>query len=428
MRLQGITALSPHTFALRANAAKLMLLYPLTQYRGVFLAYFIDYAQENLRYYRLDDNDKELQTLLARLADQLGFSRLKEAATTASPHQWGESLADDLNAISDGSVPTVLYLDEFDRLQVDVLLRMFITALISRLKDGVSVAINARMLEIQPWSGLVASGEAVVIGRERESDMGMFTTDATPRPHIEVQAFGRGTVIANGQPVSNWDGALPRQLFFFFMDRPLVTRDEIFTTFWADLSRKEATNVFHVTKRKISERISQKIGEGNWELTQYQTGFYLPSSKIVRHYDVVEFIDAVERAEGTDDLREVQALYTRAVDLYRAPFLETIEMQWVVDRRGQLKQLYAQALIGLGRLAKADQQIELALSYFIRALRAMPEREDVHRDVMLLFHQMGRYDEARAQYHRLERMVHETLNIRPSRETRELYESLLGGT
>ena len=39
----------------------------------------------------------------------------------------------------------------------------------------------------------------------------------------------------------------------------MVTRDEIFETFWPGLPTKEATNVFHVTKRKISERLGYEL-------------------------------------------------------------------------------------------------------------------------------------------------------------------------
>ena len=106
---------------------------------------------------------------------------------------------------------------------------------------------------------MVARGDAIVLGTDQRKDDMMFTVEATPKPQLEVYAFGRGHALVNGLPITNWDGALPRNLFFFFMDHPLVTRDEIFETFWPDLSVKEATNVFHVTKRKITERISMKI-------------------------------------------------------------------------------------------------------------------------------------------------------------------------
>ena len=178
-------------------------------------------------------------------------------------------------------------------------------------------------------------------------------------------------MLVNGQPVTNWDGALPRNLYFYFIDNPLVTRDQIFETFWPDLPVKEATNVFHVTKRKISERIGMKIEEpGSYELTQYGSGFYTPSDKLVRHYDVHDFEAAVERALLTMDEREEILLLSRAIDLYRAPFLQGIEMRWMIARRDRLKTLYGQALISLARIAKRRGEKEKALGLFVRSLKA----------------------------------------------------------
>ena len=228
-------------------------------------------------------------------------------------------------------------------------------------------------------------------------------------------------------PITNWDGALPRNLFFFFMDHPLVTRDEIFETFWPDLSVKEATNVFHVTKRKITERISMKITEdGNYELTQYNSGFYMPSDKVVRHYDVGDFQEAVDKALVAGSEKEEIALLSRAIDIYKAPFLQTIEMKWVVERRDTLRQMYAQALIGMARIYNRHGEDQRAIGFFTRALKETPEREDIHRQVMGLYLKMGMLDDALMQYRKLEQVLHDTLRIAPSRETRELYEANRG--
>src|SRR5215813_9930867 len=151
----------------------------------------------------------------------------------------------------------------------------------------------------------------------------MFRIEQAPKPQLEVYSLGRGYALVNGQPITNWDGALPRNLFFYFMDRNLVTRREIFEVFWPDLSVKEATNVFHVTKRKISERIGMKIQpEGNYELTQYSGGFYVPGDKLVRHYDVNDFQAAIERAMITADEDEEERLLLQAVEYYKADYLQ----------------------------------------------------------------------------------------------------------
>src|SRR6185436_12766505 len=132
-------------------------------------------------------------------------------------------------------------------------------------------------------------------------------------PHLEVYGFSGGSVFMNGLPVESWDGPLPRNLFYYFVDHPMVTRDELFETFWPELPTKEATNVFHVTKRKISERLG-------FELTAYSGGFYRPSGQMAVHYDVRNFETLLGAVSFEDEeLTEVPPAWYSAIHLYRTP-------------------------------------------------------------------------------------------------------------
>jgi two-component SAPR family response regulator len=341
----------------------------------------------------------------------------------SGPAELGEALAADLGAYGRAqNTSIILYIDEIDRIPFDAAFNKFIRALVAALPSQTQLTCSSRLLTYQPWYDFVERGEAIILGTEYRKNDVMFTVEEKARPQLEVYALGRGYALVNGQPITNWDGALPRNLFFYFMDHGLVTRDEIFSTFWPDLSVKEATNVFHVTKRKISERISMKIDQrGSYELTQYAAGFYTPSEKVVRHYDVGEFQAAIEHAMITNDESQEERLLTEAIDLYRAPFLQDTDMDWMNSRRDHLRQLNAQALIGLGRLNKRRGDNESALGFFIRSLKDTPEREDIHREIMNLYLKLGRPQDARAQYEYLVQMLRTTLNISPSRETRDLY-------
>ncbi|MFW5691845.1 MAG: bacterial transcriptional activator domain-containing protein [Chloroflexota bacterium] len=426
---QVVTQVSLESFKERSVGKKVVLLYPWTNYRNLFLSHFLASQKEGLLYYCISQDRTVLHDWLTDLANQLdevmgGFgSTIRSLPESASPEEHGEALAADLGAYSDDGV--TLFVDELDHLTFDDTFDRFIRAAVASLPSGAQLAFSSRLLTHQPWYDMVAAGDAVVLGTEYRKNDIMFTVESEIKPQLEVYAFGRGHALVNGQEITNWDGALPRNLFFFFIDKPLITRDDIFATFWPNLSVKEATNVFHVTKRKISERISLKVEEeGNYELTQYSSGFYMPSDKIVRHYDVEDFQEAVERATITLDERERETLYRRAVDLYKAPFLETISMPWVDDRRQHLRQLYAQALIGMGRIAKAQGKLEESLGFFTRALKETPEREDIHREVMHLYLQMDMPGDARKQYETLEKMLQETLDIAPAPETRAIYDSI----
>ncbi len=144
------------------------------------------------------------------------------------------------------------------------------------------------------------------------------------------------------------------------------------------------------------------------------------SPRLSIHYDVRIFEDAVQDAiinEGNPS-----ADWYQAVQLYRADYLPGVETAWSEARRSELKHKYAQALIGLGRYHRGMNEMDQALGYLLRALREKPDWEDVHRDVMLIYYQQGRREEAAAQYLQLADTLQATFGIQPSRDTRNLYD------
>jgi DNA-binding SARP family transcriptional activator len=431
MNPELVTSLSPEMFRQRLRGKKMVLFYPQTTYRTLFLSYFLAQNPSGLLYHRVAEGQTNLTTwlsgLVAEFDGDLGNfgTHLKSALETNDPAKMGEALAADLDSCRKKGETLVLFVDEVDRIPADSAFHDFIMALAAALPQDAQVVFNGRELTHSPWYELITRGEAVVFGRERTPDEGMFTLPYTAQPHLEVYAFGRGRTLVNGQLITNWDGALPRNLFFFFMDRLMATRAEIFQIFWSQLSVKEATNVYHVTKRKINERIGMNLNpDESADLTQYHAGFYIPSDNLVRHYDVGAFQTAVERAMATDDEDEEEMLLKQAVEIYKGPFLQDTTMPWIVERREQLHRLNAQALIRLGQLNHQRGDLECALGYFTRALKETPDREDVHRHVMEIYHQLGRSEDAKAQYQALAELLKRTLNIKPSAETRKLYEGI----
>lgn len=425
MVAENITRVTVDMFRKKSAGKKVVLLYPWTNYRTLFLTHFLSTKQSGLLYYRIKGEQSSLSSWLTEMVSELSQvldsfgDNLKQALRGGKPETLGEALAADLKAYNGGEV--ALFIDEFDRAPLNGDFRKFIKAAVAALPAKAQLAFSSRLLTYQPWYDMVASGEAMVLGTEYRKDDVMFTVEPVPKPQLEVYSLGRGYALVNGQQITNWDGALPRNLFFYFMDHPLVTRDEIFQTFWPDLSVKEATNVFHVTKRKISERISMKVGSSkNYELTQYSGGFYMPSEKIVRHYDVSDFQDAIERSMISSSDEQEEALLARAIEVYKAPFLQTVMMHWTGERRDQLRQLYSQALISMGRIHKRRGNWEHSLGFFVRSLKETPEREDIHREVITIYLKQDMPQDALMQYRNLEQTLRETLNISPSRDTREL--------
>lgn len=426
--LEEITNTSFEYFQKLIEEKPVILIYPQVQSRNVYLAYFMQDNNKHLVYIRPEGNDVTLSDFLNSVVDELqqdlDTQPLSNALkSNADPEDLAKSLL--TIAATAASDNVILYIDELDRVQLGAALRQFITSLIQNLPENTKLVVNSRLITHEPWITFVEQGQVAVFGTEHRSTDLLFSTDESDKPQLEVYAFGRGHAVVNGQEITNWDGALPRNLFFYFVDNELVTRDQIFDMFWPALNVKEATNVFHVTKRKITECISNKVVEdGNYELTQYGNGFYTPSNKVVRHYDVADFEAYIDKATVTfDDVKQAE-LYRRAIEIYKGAFLQTIDMPWVVERREKLQGLFIEALIGMGRIHKGLDEHDTALGYFIRALRENPNREDIHREVMELYHKLGRTDDAIEQYYFLEGQLRVTLGVPPDKLTQELYENI----
>ncbi len=423
--------LSLESFRVQSAGKKVILLYPWINYRNLFLSYFLTSAQDGLLYYRIPHDAQAVIQWVSGLIDELdnmigGFgAHARALLDQPDVAMLGEALARDLCDYP--AEHTVLFLDDLDRVVQDNRFAQFVQRLVNGLNGQTQLVVNSRLLAYDPWRELTAAGDAVILGTQHRQRALTFTVQETPKPQLEVYGLGAGFVLINGKLIEQWEGGLPRNLFFYFIDNPLATRDDIFRTFWPELHPKDATNVFHVTKRKIGERIAAKLGIAeSYELTQYINGFYIPSDKIVRHYDVTDFLSAVEDAAVARDEHQAENLYARAIDLYKAPFLNSINMPWAVARREQLSQSYAQALIGMGRIAQARNLTEHALGFFTRALKETPEREDIHREVIRLYGAQGMIDDVLRHYRRLEEYLHKTLGVEPAFETRQVFNEVTG--
>jgi two-component SAPR family response regulator len=427
MDIEHITQLNNEDFGQTISGRKTVLIYPLTPHKTAFLSQFIQLYGDRLVYHSMSPAPT-LTAALQFMVDDQGdiLARLRTALKkkTSTPKDLAVAFAKDLEGVSEKAV--ALYLDNVDFITNTENFTVFLEEFVAALPQNVQLVVSARQMTTQPWNQLLEQGNAVVLGMGYREDETAFRPDASERPLLEIFAFGRGHALVNGTPIEHWDGALPRSLFFFFADHDLASRDQIFSVFWPDLPVKEATNVFHVTKRKISERITTHVRQedGNYELTNYANGFYHPSESVQRHYDVTDFEEAIQQATNTPDEEEQERFYRRALDIYKAPFLAGLEMPWVQERRETLRLMYVDALISISRLQKRKNHHAEALGFFLRALKEIPQREDIHREAMSLYWQLGEPQNALNQYRLLEEYLQRTVGVRPSRETRELHERI----
>ena len=331
------------------------IIYPRHHSRSAFVSMFLKAYGQNVIYYRLSDEDKTLSDWLKNLIDADSFPETFGGQTRAAlgakadPEELAAAFGADLFTLR--ADPFMILFDQFDALEQSKAADRFFRALPGQMPSHAQIVINARLLGLQPWNDLIHAGQAVVVGDDEAVGGSIYGGD--PKlGQLEVFALSGGRVYVDGRPVTSWDGSLPRHLFYYFVDHPMVTRDEIFSVFWPKMSVKEATNVFHVTKRKISERLGH-------ELTSYSSGFYVRSPRLSVHYDAHLFEHAVEQA--VEDEEHAPAYWYQAIQLYRSDYLPYIKTPWVRERREAIKHQYARALIGLGRFHRGLNELDAAL-------------------------------------------------------------------
>jgi DNA-binding SARP family transcriptional activator len=239
-----------------------------------------------------------------------------------------------------------------------------------------------------------------------------YAQQSPDRMLLEVQSLGSGRVLLNGRLVDNWDGTLPRALFFYLVDRGMTTRSQIFDTFWPNLTTREATNVFHVTKRKISEVLGI-------DLTVYWSGFYRISADIQLSYDTVLFSEIITDS-AVLSMEEAAPLFSSAIALYQGDFLTSMDMPWVQKRRDELKTTYGEVLNSLAKAMEQQGEREKALGLYVRASSTNRQREDIARSIMSLYAEMGMMADALSTYERLADELDKKLGVPPSKETEEL--------
>lgn len=407
-------------FAGRAEGCCFVLMAPGLPYRNWALAQLAE-RHTNTTFYAVPAAGADLRTFLKGLICQLqavnpdtGQKTVQALARSRTqPAALAQALLSDLEAIQPTS--QCLVLDNADYLLLDEEMHKFFHELAGACLSGFQVFINGRVLPYKFWSDFIQNGQAVLVDDETRAT-GLFAPDKRDVPHLEIYAFGSGLVLIDGVPVPHWDGPLTRDLFFYFVDHAMVTRDEIFETFWPDLAVKEATNVFHVTKRKVSEIVGR-------ELTNYRSNFYRLTDDMLISYDVRDFESALKTAANTTGAA-AGGLYRQAVELHRYPFLKSLDRPWMLQRREQLRLSYIDALVAAARLNRAEGNDDMALNLLLRAQHELPEREDICRDVMLLYKKRGQPERAAAHYETLAARLMRRLHIHPSAQTRQVWREI----
>ncbi|MBN1812529.1 MAG: tetratricopeptide repeat protein [Anaerolineae bacterium] len=235
-------------------------------------------------------------------------------------------------------------------------------------------------------------------------------------PALHIRLFGSLVLAWGDEALSPPSSATARSLLAYlaFHHERAIPRDRLVGLFWPERpdarARRALSQALWQARSALGPAADRLAAEREAIVLEWRDGDWL---------DVAEF----ERLAGGSALRSLIA----AVDLYRADFLEGIYDDWALLERERLRELFLQVLERLIALHKQQGRCEQALAYAQRLAAADPLREEAHRELMQLYHLLGRSQAALEQFVVLRDLLARELGARPTPATVALYQEIAAG-
>ena len=238
-----------------------------------------------------------------------------------------------------------------------------------------------------------------------------------PAVDLELLAFGGGQIIKEGTVVTEWESNSARIMAFLFASYPEgLRRERVIDMLWPDSDASRGSSQFHSTMYRVRNSLFK-------DFVVHAHGTYRLNPNFPYRYDAAEFQRLARLGQGGNDAAHIAR--SEAIDLYRGPFLEGQDMEWV----GEIREALESEMIGLLSLEApymaANGALEEAESLYSRLLTLEPYDERAHRGIMWCRVQRNDRAEAMRQFRVCQRLLMDDLDVPPSIETQALYDDIL---
>jgi LuxR family maltose regulon positive regulatory protein len=240
-------------------------------------------------------------------------------------------------------------------------------------------------------------------------------------PRLAIRALGRSQVLVDGRQVSSsaWQTPIARDLLFLLLSHPDgMTKEAIGSIFWPDSSPNQLKLQFKNTIYRLRHALEV-------DAIVLQDDIYVFNPALDYEYDVETFSNRLAQATSTNDrAKEIAALRT-ATRLYKGPFMPESEGTWLLVERERLAKTYKDAMVRLIERHLDMGEYTLALDFCQELLSSDPCLEEAHRLAMRAHAATGNKAAVVRQYERCQQSLLKEVNLPPSPQTNELFQSLV---
>jgi DNA-binding SARP family transcriptional activator len=200
-------------------------------------------------------------------------------------------------------------------------------------------------------------------------------------------------------------------------------RDELAALCWGDMPDDRARRCLNTALWRMRRELEPEPGSRGTYVETAPSGDVRFNAASDYWLDVAVFEDAVDALTAvppaqlqSDDLRRLES----AVDLYTGDLLARMFDDWVLNERDRLRARWLDAQVHLMRAYRARGEAQPSLAYGRRLIALDPLREEVHRELMSLYHESGQPAQAVRQYEVCREILLNELGIPPGPATQAL--------
>ena len=204
-------------------------------------------------------------------------------------------------------------------------------------------------------------------------------------------------------------------------------REVLAGTFWADHSEERARSCLSTALWRIRRLIEPEAIPRGTYLKVMQTGEVGFNQDSDHWIDLAVFEENAcqalsQPAEFLPDATARQLEGTIA--LVTGELLEGFYEDWALLERERIRSLYLKSLAHLLSYYKHHRDYDKGLACGHRILTQDPLREDIHREMIRLYLDIGQRGKAVRQFKTCCKLLGEELGVQPMQETRSLYEAI----
>lgn len=275
-----------------------------------------------------------------------------------------------------------------------------------------------------------------------QSGDGEILLENWPYP-VKIYTLGRFEVIIDGKPIASSGKAQQKPLqllkILIAFGGSNVPTERIIDAIWPEAEGDMAANSLDVTLLRLRKLL------GSETAIQMTAG----SLSIDRRYCWVDlwaveginekvnelsgskyspFLRGGDKGEGEKGiiLLQVEALISKALEIYKGPFLPNeIEAPYVVSARENLKRKLLRLVSRQGQIYAEAEEHEKAVMIYERGLEIDDNIEELYQYLMFSQIKLGRKAEAIKTYKRCCLALESAFGIEPSEKTEEIYRGLI---